>query len=82
MDEDFINGATYGTYSAQTFGPVVVPEDSYFVLGDNRRNSDDSRYPDVGFVPKQDLVGKAMFVYWPLTQLELLRIPPIFHSNE
>ena len=82
MDEDYINGPTYGTYSAPTFGPVVVPEDSYFVLGDNRRNSDDSRYPDVGFVPKKDLVGKALFVYWPLTQLELLRIPPIFHSNE
>ncbi|NLJ73527.1 MAG: signal peptidase I [Firmicutes bacterium] len=82
MEEDFINGPTYGTYSAPTFGPVVVPEDSYFVLGDNRRNSDDSRYPDVGFVSQKDLVGRALFVYWPLTQIELLQIPSVYQTNE
>lgn len=82
LEEDYINGPTYGTYSAPSYGPVLVPEDHYFVLGDNRRNSDDSRYPDVGFVPKKDFVGKALFIYWPLTQIGLPHRPPIFERVE
>jgi len=39
------------------FGPVVVPKDSYFFLGDNRDNSADSRY--IGFVPRRLLIGRA-----------------------
>ncbi|MEP6608364.1 MAG: signal peptidase I [Burkholderiaceae bacterium] len=39
------------------FGPVVVPEGSYFFLGDNRDNSADSRY--IGFVPRHLLIGRA-----------------------
>lgn len=73
--ESSINGPTYGAYGSPVFGPVVVPEDSYFVMGDNRRNSDDSRYPDVGFVHRSDIVGLARFVYWPVTQIQVLRIP-------
>ncbi|MBI6909104.1 signal peptidase I [Pseudomonas sp. ICBG1301] len=41
----------------RNFGPVVVPADSYFMLGDNRDNSDDSRY--IGFVPRRLLIGRA-----------------------
>lgn len=41
----------------RNFGPVVVPADSYFMLGDNRDNSADSRY--IGFVPRQLLIGRA-----------------------
>ena len=44
------------------WGPHVVPTDSYFVLGDNRDNSRDSRY--FGFVPQEDLLGRATVVYW------------------
>ncbi len=61
-----------------TYGPVTVPEDSFFVLGDNRRNSDDSRYPDVGFINKKDIVGKAILVYWPIPQAKKLQTPQIF----
>ena len=41
---------------------VTVPPDSYFVMGDNRNNSEDSRY--WGFVPRDLVIGRAMFVYW------------------
>lgn len=48
----------------QVTGETVVPEGSYFVMGDNRQNSKDSR--EIGFVPKEDVVGKTNFVFWPL----------------
>ena len=48
------------------FGPYVVPEDSYFVLGDNRNNSEDSRYwRTTNYVSKDKIVGKVMFRYYP-----------------
>lgn len=53
-------------YSDGEFGgekEVEVPENCYYVLGDNSFNSKDSRY--WGFVPKKYLIGKALFIYWP-----------------
>lgn len=44
------------------FGPVTVPPDHYFALGDNRDESLDGRY--WGFVPKENMVGEPMFIYW------------------
>jgi signal peptidase I len=46
----------------ENFGPVLVPKDSLFVLGDNRNNSDDSRF--WGFVPVDEVLGKAFVIYF------------------
>jgi signal peptidase I len=46
----------------ENFGPVVVPKDSLFVLGDNRHNSMDSRI--FGFVDLTKVKGKALYIYW------------------
>jgi len=50
---------------------MLVPADSYFVLGDNSATSKDSRY--WGFVPKNNLLGKAIIVYWPLQRIKLIK---------
>jgi signal peptidase I len=52
---------------------VTVPANSYFVLGDNRPESSDSR--TWGFVPKENIVGKSMLVYWPLDRMRLINNP-------
>jgi signal peptidase I len=44
------------------FGPVTVPPDQYFVMGDNRENSQDSRY--WGFLPASHVKGRALLIYW------------------
>ena len=44
------------------YGPVTVPPDHYFMMGDNRDNSQDSRY--WGFLPRELIKGKALFIYW------------------
>jgi signal peptidase I len=45
----------------RTYGPVTVPEGQYFMMGDNRDNSEDSRY--WGFLPREYVKGKALFLY-------------------
>ena len=52
------------------FGPFKVPPDSYFMMGDNRNNSDDSRV--WGKMPKELMIGKAEFIYWPFDHLKKL----------
>ncbi|MCF7907976.1 MAG: signal peptidase I [Candidatus Omnitrophica bacterium] len=50
--------------------PIVVPEDQYFFLGDNSISSLDSRY--WGFVDKKDVVGKAIFIWWPPRRITMI----------
>jgi signal peptidase I len=52
----------------ERYGPVVVPAGAVFVMGDNRDNSQDSRY--WGFLPKQNIKGKALLIYWSFDSSE------------
>jgi signal peptidase I len=50
---------------------IVVPPGNIYVLGDNSASSQDSRY--WGFVPKKNVIGKAMFIYWPLNRIRVIK---------
>lgn len=80
----FINGeplpestATNGGYLAaedmSEFGPVTVPEDHYFMMGDNRPRSADSRV-GLGAIPREDLIGRAFVIIWPPAHFDTLPI--------
>ena len=57
------------------WGPLVVPEDKYFMLGDNRDQSLDSRY--AGFIPREVIRGKAMFIYYSVDRSATGPLPVI-----
>jgi signal peptidase I len=67
LQETYVNPNNQGNiYDYKHITNLVVPANDYFVLGDNRKGSSDSR--DWGFVPQNDIIGRAAFVYWPLQQ--------------
>ncbi len=60
LDEPYLTVPTLGD-----FGPYEIPEDGYFMMGDNRNDSADSRYWSNTFLHRDGMIGKAMFRYWP-----------------
>jgi signal peptidase I len=75
------NNPLYEPYIAEApryNGTWDIPEDQFFVLGDNRNNSSDSHM--WGFVPRDDIVGRALLIYWPLSEISLLRSPDIVQA--
>ena len=60
LDEPYLAEVPVGSY-----GPYVVPEDSYFMMGDNRNYSNDSRFWETTYVTRDELVAKAFIMYYP-----------------
>lgn len=67
QNETYILEKTRGSYPLAT-----VPAGHIFVMGDNRNNSEDSRFRDVGFVAYDLVKGKAVVVFWPFDQMKSL----------
>lgn len=66
VDEPYLpEGLTFEDY-----GPITVPDGQYFMCGDNRNHSADSRV--WGFLPKQLIIGKAQAIYWPFNRWSAL----------
>jgi signal peptidase I len=60
QDETYLHAADLSSFETRT-----VPEGNLFVMGDNRSNSQDSRYWDPPWLPMDNVIGKAFFIYWP-----------------
>ncbi len=80
----FVNGTglkeDYIKENPSYSGEWTVPEGQLFVLGDNRNNSSDSH--QWGFVPYDDIIGKAVVIYWPLNQLILIQHPDLISISQ
>lgn len=64
---------TYGGSYLREGQEITVPEGQFFVIGDNRSYSSDSR--EWGFVPKKNIIGSSFFIYWPLDGAGLIKNP-------
>lgn len=64
LDEPYLEEGRRG---GRDFGPIKIPDGEYFMMGDNRRMSCDSRI--WGPVPRDNLIGPVFFVYWPLDRI-------------
>lgn len=67
LDEPYLDDKAFGETNIEL--PYQVPEGKFFVMGDNRSVSIDSRNTSIGCVSEEQIVGKIVFRVWPLTQI-------------
>lgn len=72
LDEPYLTEKAYGECTLTL--PYQVPDERYFVMGDHRSISQDSRNMIVGCIPKEQIVGRAIFRVWPLNAVSKLNI--------
>ena len=73
LNEPYINSKTNWTKCHENMycGPFIIPKGHYFMMGDNRGNSQDSRF--WGFLDENRIIGRANFMFWPISRINLLR---------
>jgi signal peptidase I len=71
LEEDYVPPINRDNVSWKDGEEQIVPNDNYFVLGDHRNSSSDSR--TWGYVPRDKIYGRAVFVYWPLDKMGRLK---------
>ena len=72
LKEDYIYKNDPKGKNISSYRKTIVPEGTIFVLGDNRNNSEDSRFADVGFVPHKLVKGRALVCFWPLGSMRTI----------
>ena len=71
LNEDY--GKETINFAGLAVEPITVGDDEYFVMGDNRNNSSDSRDPSVGNIRRSNIIGKAWVRIWPLNKFGVLK---------
>lgn len=74
VEETYLdNSISTDDFSLSSLEYDIIPEDMYFVVGDNRSDSQDSRDPEIGLIAKKDIVGKARIRIWPINQIKFVK---------
>jgi signal peptidase I len=71
LDEKYVKNKSLGEVDIEF--PYQVKEDTYFVLGDQRKTSIDSRNSEIGSIAKENIIGKILFKVWPINRFGIVK---------